>query len=65
MQTVLLVLIPSVQSISNKCIVSSKHLSSFVIIISAVRESFLCISRKFGAILMSSTMKCFAFILCK
>ena len=50
MPNVLLVLIPSLLGISNKCIFLSKHLSSFAIIISAVPESFLSISRNCGVI---------------
>ena len=42
-------------SVSSECIVSSKHLSSVVIILSAVPESFLSISQKRGAIIASST----------
>lgn len=47
-QSVLLVLIPSLQEISDKSIVSCKHLSSVAIILSAVPESFLSISQKCG-----------------
>ena len=50
MPNVLLVLIPSLLGISNKFIFLSKHLSSFAIIISAVPESFLSISRNCGVI---------------
>ena len=42
-------------SVSSECIVSSKHLSSVVTILSAVPESFLSISQKRGAIIASST----------